>query len=239
MPRRPRIILPDIPLHLIQRGNNHQICFAADEDCQRYLEWLQDCSRESGCEVHAYVLMTNHVHLLVTPRTATAAGDMMKRLGQRYVQYFNRTYGRSGTLWEGRFRSCPVQDEHYLLACYRYLELNPVRAGMVAHPGEYRWSSYHCNARSGEGSILTPHPIYLGLGSDEGRRRAAYQQLFHHELDGPLVEEIRDATNGNFALGNERFRAELEAALQRRATRGRPGRPRKPLDEQDRAQHTI
>lgn len=171
--------------------------------------------------------MSNHVHLLVTPDTSDAAGMLMKRLGQRYVQYFNRAWKRSGTLWEGRFRSCMAQDDAYVLACYRYIELNPVRAGMVQHPGEYRWSSYGANAQGGQSSLLTPHSDYRALGEDKNARRQAYRELFRHQLDPGLVDEIRDATNGNYALGNERFRSQVEAALQLRATRGRPGRPRK------------
>ena len=147
MPRRPRLILPGIPLHIIQRGNNRQACFYADEDCRNYLVWLQEYANRNRCAPHAYVLMTNHVHLLVTPQTAEGAGQLMKQLGQRYVQYVNRTYRRTGTLWEGRFRSCLTQEEHYVLACYRYIELNPIRAGMVEHPAEYLWSSYRANTQ--------------------------------------------------------------------------------------------
>ena len=125
MPRRPRLTYPLIPLHLIQRGNNRQACFFTEDDYRFYLDWLHEYALNSGCQIHAYVLMTNHVHLLLTPETAEAAGRMMKRLGQRYVQYINRTYRRSGTLWEGRFRSCLTQEEGYLISCYRYIELNP------------------------------------------------------------------------------------------------------------------
>ena len=134
-------------LYVIQRGNNRQACFYADQDYQFFLEWLGKYAKETGCAIHAYVLMTNHVHLLVTPKQAESAGQLMKRLGQRYVQYVNRTYRRSGTLWEGRFRSCLTQDDEYLLRCYRYIELNPVRAGMVSHPAEYPWSSYQVNGQ--------------------------------------------------------------------------------------------
>ena len=150
MPRRARLTLPNIPLHLIQRGNNRQACFFADEDYRFYLDWLAEHAGKTGCQIHAYVLMTNHVHLLLSAETAQAAGALMKALGQRYVQYVNRTYQRSGTLWEGRFRSCLTQDETYLLACQRYIELNPVRAGMVAHPADYRWSiPRQCTRRGG------------------------------------------------------------------------------------------
>lgn len=151
----------------------------------------------------------------------------MKALGQRYVQYVNRTYRRSGTLWEGRFRSCPIQEEAYLLACQRYIELNPVRADMVAHPAEYRWSSYRANAQGEADALLQPHPLYVALGLGAHERLAAYRELFRFQLDPGLVDDIRRATNGNFALGNERFSAEVSAMLGRRVVPGMSGRPRK------------
>ena len=227
MPRRPRLILPNVPVHLIQRGNNRQPCFVAEEDYSFYLDWLREYAVQAGCHVHAYVLMTNHVHLLVSAWRAEAPGEMMKALGQRYVQYFNRTYRRSGTLWEGRYRSCLTQAEDYLLACQRYIELNPVRAAMVAHPAEYRWSSYRANAQGEADRLLQPHEVYRALGTDVENRQAAYRELFRRELEHGLVDEIRRATNGNFALGSERFGAELAQLLGRRVTPGKSGRPRK------------
>lgn len=227
MPRRPRLIFPDIPLHIIQRGNNRQPCFFADEDYLSYLEWLQEYAHDSGCAVHAYVLMTNHVHLLLTPFTLTSAGTMMKRLGQRYVQYVNRTYKRSGTLWEGRFRSCIVGQDDYFLLCQRYIELNPVRAGIVEHPGEYRWSSYPSNGQGVKADLLTPHAIYEGLGQPEEERQRTYRQLFRHQLDPGIIDEIRTTTNGNFAIGNDRFKAQIAETLGRRVAPGTPGRPPK------------
>jgi len=137
--------LPGIPWHIIQRGNNRSVCFHGEQDYQFYLHCLKEFADKFGCAVHAYVLMTNHVHLLLTPAREDSARLLMKHLGQRYVQYINRTYQRSGTLWEGRFRSCLTQSEEYVLACYRYIELNPVRAGMVMRPQDYRWTSYHAN----------------------------------------------------------------------------------------------
>lgn len=142
MPRRARLLLPNVPLHIIQRGNNRQACFYADEDYNFYLTWLREYADKTGCRIHAYALMTNHVHLLISADQTETPGALMKALGQRYVQYVNRTYRRSGTLWEGRFRSCLIQEESYLLSCYRYIELNPVRANMVEHPEQYRWPSY-------------------------------------------------------------------------------------------------
>jgi putative transposase len=139
MPRRPRICLAGVPVHIIQRGNNREICFAAPEDFQFYRLWLGEYAAKNGCDIHAYVLMTNHVHLLVSADSPDGPGRLMKAMGQRYVQYFNRTYRRSGTLWVGRFRSCLTQEDDYVLSYMRYIELNPVRAGIrnrfrVSHP---------------------------------------------------------------------------------------------------------
>ena len=225
MPRRPCLILPGIPLHIIQRGNNRQACFYADEDYLAYLGWLGEYAKKSRCTVHAYVLMTNHVHLLVTPQDKYGTGELMKRLGQRYVQYINRTYRRSGTLWEGRFRSCLTQEESYVLRCYRYIELNPVRADMVSHPAEYRWSSYRTNAQGEDSMLVQPHTQYKLLGSNIHARQSAYRELFRYHLDPGFVDEIRTATNGNFALGNAHFKEQVSAALGRRAMPGKSGRP--------------
>lgn len=227
MPRRARISLPNVPLHLIQRGNNHQACFFSDEDYRFYLDWLAEYAEKAGCRIHAYVLMTNHVHLLVSAERGLAPGEMMKALGQRYVQYVNRVYRRSGSLWEGRYRSCPTQAETHLLACQRYIELNPVRACMVEHPADYRWSSYRANAQGEESPLIRPHDLYLSLGLDGLSRQAAYRELFRHALEPGLVDEIRRATNGNFALGSELFGEQIAAVLGRRVTPGKSGRPRK------------
>jgi len=229
MPRRARVAIPNVPLHLIQRGNNRQACFFAEDDYLFYLEWLKECAGKVGCMIHAYALMTNHVHLMLSSQTSGGAGAMMKALGQRYVQYVNRTYRCSGTLWEGRFRSCLLQEETYLLACQRYIELNPVRAGMVAHPGEYRWSSYRANAQGEDSAIVRPHERYLALGADPETRQSAYRDLFQHELEPGLVDEIRLATNGNFVLGESGFADQIARALGRRVQPGKPGRPRKNL----------
>ncbi len=174
-----------------------------------------------------FVLMTNHVHLLLTSASVVGPGRLMKRLGQRYVQYINRTYQRSGTLWEGRFRSCLTQEESYVLGCYRYIEMNPVRAGMVNHPAEYRWSSYRANAQGETDELLMPHEAYERLGSEPHERRQAYRELFRYQLDPGVVDEIGSATNGNYVQGSERFQEQVERTLRRRVTRGKPGRPKK------------
>lgn len=227
MPRRPRIIVPNTPQHIIQRGNNRQACFYADEDYQFYLEWLKEYAGKLECSVHAYALMTNHVHLLVSADKSDAIGALMKALGQRYTQYVNKMYKRSGTLWEGRYKSCPTQAETYLLACQRYIELNPVRADMVNHPAEYRWSSYAANAQGEENAIITPHALYNALGLDAVARKAAYRELFRYQLDIGVVDEIRKATNGNYVLGNTKFAEQISEALDRRVVEGKAGRPAK------------
>lgn len=226
MSRRPRITLAGVAVHLIQRGNNRGACFFAEADYALYLRYLSEFAPRFGCAVHAYVLMTNHVHLLLTPRQADGPSQVMQHLGQHYVQYVNRTYGRSGTLWEGRFRSCLAQNDEYVLACYRYIELNPLRAGMVRDPAAYRWSSYRENAEGSSSPLVAPHEEYLRLGTTAEQRREAYQALVHEQLASEVIAAIRSATNGNVALGNDHFRAKVEAALGRRAGRGRPGRPR-------------
>lgn len=227
MPRRPRVILPGATLHLIQRGNNRSACFFAEEDYRFYLDHLAEQAQRHACAIHAWCLMTNHVHLLLTPAAPENAGRLMKGLGQRYVQYVNRRYGRSGTLWEGRFRSCLLQEQAYVLACHRYIELNPVRAGMAAHPGDYPWSSYRVNAQGEDSALATAHPLYRALGADPAASAKEYRALFRGRLSADLVEQIRQATNGNYALGTPRFAAEVEATLGRRATRGRAGRPKR------------
>lgn len=228
MPRRARLILPGCALHLIQRGNNRSACFFRDEDYRLYLEVLAEQADVHGCAIHNYCLMTNHVHLLVTPRSVESPGAMMKGVGQRYVQYINRTYRRSGTLWDGRFRSCIVQDETYLLVCGRYVELNPVRAGMVERPADYRWSSYRANAENAPDALLSPHPVYQALAGDRDTRAAAYRELFRHVEEPALVDQIRRATNGNFAFGNTGFLIAVASRLGRRVIPGKPGRPLKP-----------
>lgn len=227
MPRRPRLILAGVPLHVIQRGNNRQACFYSEEDYRFYLDCLHEYAQETQCAIHAYVLMTNHVHLLFTPLKPESAGQLMKKVGQRYVQYINRTCRRSGTLWEGRFRSSLIQEEDYLLGCHRYIELNPVRASMVSHPAEYRWSSFRANAQGEPDKVLIPHVLYEKLGATLEERQWVYRELFRYRLEPGLIDEIRQATNGNFVLGNARFQEEISTTLGRRVVPGKSGRPKK------------
>ena len=204
MPRRQRIRATGLPVHVIQRGNNRHACFFAEADYRFYLDRLEEFTRRFDCDLHAYVLMTNHVHLLVTPWLATGLSLLMKFLDQHYAQYVNRAYRRSGSFWEGRFRSSLVRTPRYVLACYRYIELNPVRARMVAHPGDYPWSSYEANAEGRRKGGLTLHPEYLALGLDGEARRAAYRGLFLSELDSTLLGEIRGAGHAGRTLGGNK-----------------------------------
>ena len=182
MPRPPRPDLAKVPQHVIQRGNDRQACFFHEDDCLTYLTLLREAALRHGCAVHAYVLMTNHVHLLVTPAEQGAVSRMMQMLGRNYVTHVNARYRRTGTLWEGRYKSCLVDSEDYVLACYRYIELNPVRAGMVVKPSEYRWSSHRCNASGEPDPLVRPHAEYLALGSGSSPACVPYRALFADEL---------------------------------------------------------
>ena len=225
MPRRSRLVLPNTPMHIIQRGNNRQDCFFDDEDYLSYLRWLQEIAHKTQCDIHAYALMANHVHLLLTPAHTASISDLMRLLGQRYVQYINRAYKRTGTLWEGRFRSCVTSEDRYIIGCYRYIELTPVQENLAEKPEAYRWSSFHANALGKPSKLVQPHSAYLQFGEDPTARAAAYHELFRKPLDKNLAEEIRTATQGNYALGTPQFAAQVEKTLKIRATRGKAGRP--------------
>jgi putative transposase len=228
MPRRPRIHLADIPLHIVQRGHNRDACFFGEDDYHAYRHWLGEALTSSGCRLHAYVQMTNHVHLLLTPPAPEAVTQLVISLGRRYVQYINKTYRRTGTLWDSRYKSSLVQADAYLLLCQRYIELNPVRAAMVDDPAHYRWSSYRANGPGQADPLLTPHEVYLGLGRGEAARLAAYRALFRSELDAEAIGDIRMALDQGQPLGDSRFLNSIErTAGQRREAKPR-GRPRKP-----------
>jgi putative transposase len=235
MPRKPRLQAAGVPVHIIQRGNNRQPCFFAEDDYRFFLDHLGKLAKRFRCSLHAYVLMTNHFHLLLSSDLPNGPSLLMKFLGQRYVQYVNRAYKRSGSLWEGRFRSSLVQTQYYVLGCYRYIEMNPVRAKMVKHPIDYPWSSYAANAAGRKVEWLTPHGEYLALSADESKRLAVYRGLFATDLDAELLREIRTSTHGGYVIGDSRFREEIEQALNRRATPRRVGRPGELTGERERA----
>lgn len=227
MARTARVVLPDVPMHVIQRGNNKQPCFRGAADFRRLLNILGEQSGKTGCAVHAYVLMSNHIHLLVTPPRALAIGEMMKGVLQEYSQYFNWKHQRTGGLWEGRFRSSLVQSEDYFLVCQRYIELNPVRAGMAERPEDYKWSSYRCNGRGISDPIVSPHSVYLGLAESENVRRKVYRELFQSEIDDHVLQHIRDAVRGNRALGSAAFVEKIEAQTGCKMRSNHKGRPKK------------
>ncbi len=224
MPRKPRLYIPDIPCHIIQRGNNRDACFFSEMDYRFYLECLADACRKYRVAIHAYALMTNHVHLLMTPVSIEGISRVMQSLGRRYVQYVNHTYQRSGTLWESRHKSNLVDAEHYLLACYRYIELNPVTAGMVAHPGEYQWCSYHTNAYGKPGKLITPHALYMQMGKTPESRQAHYRELFSTALREDDIHAIRTAAQFSLPLGNDHFREQIEKTTGQRSDQPKRGR---------------
>ena len=200
MPRPPRAVHPGHTFHLIQRGNNRSACFIDDEDRACYLAALHHASARVRCPIHAYVLMTNHVHLLVTAGDACAPSRMMQALGRNYVRHFNERHGRTGTLWEGRFRSSLIDSERYFLLCSRYIETNPVRAGLATRPDEYRWSSFRSNAEGRPDPLVQRHRVYLELGRWKSTRCDAYRALFETPLGAPVLDAIRRATNKGIRL---------------------------------------
>jgi putative transposase len=213
MSRHARVTEAGEPWHVWQRGVNRCRCFAGPGDRIHYLSLLSRFARRHGCDVHAYVLMTNHVHLLVTPHERLGVSRMMKDLGQHYVQDFNRANHRTGTLWEGRFRSSVIESDQYLLTCYRYIELNPVRAAMVNHPGDYEWSSYRANADGLQSDVITPHPLFAALGESDQDRRRAYRELFGTAVRDEDLTAIRQAVMSGRALGSPAHSWGLNASV--------------------------
>lgn len=227
MPRPTRLNLPGIPQHITQRGNNRQACFFAKADYELYLSLLTEACKKHKCSVHAYVLMTNHVHLLMTPETPSGVSLVIRDLGRDYVRQTNKTYQRTGTMWEGRFKSSLVDGKAYCLACYRYIELNPVRAGMVNDPSEYPWSSFNSNATGKPSNLLTPHESWLCLGSDNNSRLLNYQYLFQKPLEQHQIDEIRYGLRKGLPTGNNKFKRQIEEALSIKLGSGKQGRPKK------------
>ena len=230
MARLPRYVVPGQPQHIIQRGNNRQMVFAAEADYQFFRDALVEAAIKHGLQIHAFVWMTNHIHLLATPQVENSISKVFQSVGRKYVQYFNYTYRRTGTLWEGRYRATVVESERYLLTLMRYIELNPVRAGMTSHPADYPWSSYGYNALGKAGlneNWLIPHAEYLRLGRTPVERQQAYQALFRVEIAMADLAQIRDSTHKGWALGSEKYQATIELLSNRRTASRGVGRPRK------------
>ena len=218
--------IPGIPTHVVQRGHNRNACFFRDADFYYYKRVLAEGMSRYGVVLHAYCLMTNHVHLLMTPAEEDSISRTIQYVGRQYVQYVNKTYRRSGTLWEGRHKGSVVDAENYLLSCYRYIELNPVAASMVEKPEHYPWSSYHFNAIGKPDALVTPHAIYRQLSEQGDQRRFRYRQLFRDSLTDADTREIKSCLSANQALGKDRFKDQVASTLGRKLGQVRRGRPR-------------
>lgn len=236
MARLPRYVLPGQPQHIIQRGNNRQVIFTNDSDFQFFRDAMVTAAEQHGLAIHAYVWMSNHIHLLATPEHEQSISKVFQSVGRKYVQYFNHTHKRTGTLWEGRYRATVVDSETYLITLMRYIELNPVRAGMVGHPRDYTWSSYARNAydeRGENADWITPHEQYLRMARTTGERLSAYQSLFKAAIARDELASIRDCTHKGWALGSEKFKAAIETRSNRPASSKGVGRPPVPVVEND------
>ncbi len=228
MPRQSRIVLPNCPHHIIQRGHNKQVVFASSQDYQYYLENLQEWKTELGCKVYAYCLMTNHVHLIIDPGAkAESLGLLIKRVAGRQTRYVNKLENRSGSLWEGRYKSSPINAGEYLLACCRYVELNPLRAGMVDDPGNYAWSSCPVKVGLKKQPWLDLDPFYLSLGNSPAERAEYYAQWLQGTIPEYEIKLIREATQRGKLTANSRFIHEISQKLGRRLELRGPGRPKK------------
>ncbi|MDH5650958.1 MAG: transposase [Gammaproteobacteria bacterium] len=229
MPRRARKYLKELPYHIVQRGNNREACFIEEENYRFYLELWEKIARQKGVAVHAWCLMTNHIHFLLTPQDETGISETLKMVGSRYAQYINKKYKRTGTMWEGRHRSSLVQEGKYLLSCYRYIELNPVRANMVQRPEEYVWSSYGVNGW-GDESWITPHVEYSALGQTTEERCHAYRSLFKYQISEEDLHLFRKAAHYSQPVGDDRFRKQIEEKYGIKFGNMGRGRPRKQVD---------
>jgi len=225
MPRKSRFYQPGMPVHVFQRGHNKEPTFFDDEDYLVYLRCLKESAERCGCLVHAYVLMTNHVHLLVTPETSEAISTLFQGIGRHFVPYMNKAYQRRGSLWEGRHKGSLVESEAYFLACMRYIEMNPVRAGMVDHPAQYRWSSYAVNAQGVDNAVIQAHEQYLALDNTPEARQAAYRGLFEIKADDNELDIIRASLRSGTPLGNECFKKQVEVMAGRKVGLTKRGRP--------------
>lgn len=227
MARLPRLSLPGYPQHIIQRGNNRQAISTCTADYQTLLDLIDENARKFSVAIHAYVLMDNHFHLLATPETAEGVPQLMQATGRRYVRYFNDSQGRTGTLWEGRYRSTVIQAERYLLACMAYIDLHPVRHGLVAQARDYPWSSHGHYAGLRVDRLVTPHPQYWSLGNTPFAREAAYVQRVQDGVPPDQQLALTQSTLSGWALGDADFIADLQTQTSRRVSRAPAGRPKK------------
>jgi putative transposase len=232
MARKPRFILPGEPQHIIVRGVNRCPIFIEDKDYVFYLNRLLEATHKYNCQLHAYVLMKNHVHLLLTPKDRSGPGKAIQNIGRYYVRYFNFNYRRTGTLWEGRYKSSLVDSDEYLMTCYKYIELNPVRAGFVDKPEQYQWSSFHYNALGKYDSLVVEHDKYKALGKDKHERQSTYRNFCGIEIDKSNLKEIRYAANSEWPLGNDEFRKKISEKFKRRTKPLPPGGDRKSSEYQ-------
>ena len=232
MARLARLTIAGYPHHVIQRGNNRQAIFMDDVDRARLLDLLKAQAAVHQVAINAYVLMSNHLHLLLTPATAEGMPRMMQAVGRSYVRAFNRRHGRSGTLWEGRYRSTVIEAERHLLACMAYIDLNPVRAGLVAEPAEHPWSSHAALVGLRADGVVTPHPLYWALGNTPFARQQAYADAVQAGISQQQHAALGRAVHSGWALGDEDFLAQVQSEADRRVTPGRPGRPRKPAESE-------
>ncbi|TLU61111.1 transposase [Thalassotalea litorea] len=227
MARQPRLNLADIPQHIIQRGNNKINCFFHQRDFAYYLKLLKEYADKFDVSVHAFVLMSNHVHLLLTPSSSCGVSQMMQSIGRCYVRYFNLSYERTGTLWEGRYKSCLVDSENYFLEVSRYIELNPVRANICSSPEQYAWSSYHANGLNKEIALITPHPLYEGLAQTKEQRKKVYRLFVNAPVDNEQTQLIRKSVNKDSVLGSAIFKTKLSSLLGKAVDRSTHGGDRK------------
>ena len=225
MARAPRLVVPNQPHHIIQRGNDGQVIFHHDDDYLMFLTWLREASKQFKVAIHAYVLMANHLHLLASPSDAEGLGRMMQWIGRFYVPYFNRKYSRSGTLWQGRFKTSVIDSEMYFMRCSRYIEMNPVRAGFVTHVSEYKWSSYAHHVGDRLDGIIADHPLYWALGNTPFEREAAYRQFMMQLVTQNEVDSLNQSVLKGLALGSEQFKIALEKRTSRRVRPAKRGRP--------------
>ncbi len=228
MARLPRLVIPEQPHHVIQRGNDRQLIFRDADDHVAFLNWLREAAKTFKVAIHAYVLMPNHIHLLVSPSDTSGLGRMMQWIGRHYVPYFNRKYQRVGTLWQGRYKTTVIDAEQYFMTCSRYIELNPVRAGIVFHPVDYPWSSYEHHIGVKSDALITDHSLYWALGNTPFDREAAYRELVDLGLTAHEITTLNEATLKGWALGSEKFKLRLERQANRRVSPAKRGRPAKP-----------